>query len=81
MASQIASRVKPGFIKTSTGFGTAGVSAEDVRLMKAAAGRNVKVKASGGIRGWESCREMMEAGAERIGTSSGIHILEEFSRR
>ncbi len=80
IASQIASRVKPDFIKTSTGFGTAGASAEDVRLMKAAAGKNVKVKASGGIRGWESCREMMEAGAERIGTSSGIHILEEFSR-
>lgn len=77
-ASEIAKIVKPDFIKTSTGFGTGGATAEDVRLMKEIVGEDVKVKAAGGIRDWQTCREMIDAGAERIGTSSGIKICMEF---
>lgn len=75
----IAKEVEPDFIKTSTGFGTSGALAEDVRLMKETVGEKVKVKAAGGIRDWETCRQMIEAGAERIGTSSSIKICEEFA--
>ena len=76
--AQIAAEVRPDFIKTSTGFGTGGAQAEDVRLMKETVGDLVKVKAAGGIRDWDSCRKMIEAGAVRIGTSAGIQILEGF---
>lgn len=76
--AEIAREVRPDFIKTSTGFGTGGATAEDVRLMKETAGEGVKVKAAGGIRSWEACRAMLEAGAERIGTSSSFRILAEF---
>jgi deoxyribose-phosphate aldolase len=75
--AKIASRVKPDFVKTSTGFGTAGAKPEHVRLMKQYAGPEVQVKAAGGIRSWEAAREMIEAGATRLGTSSGIKIIEE----
>lgn len=78
--AQIAKEVRPDFIKTSTGFGTSGATPEDVRLMKKTVGDTVKVKAAGGIRDWETCRKMIEAGAERIGTSSSIKICEEFER-
>lgn len=76
--AKIAARVRPDFVKTSTGFGTGGATAADVALMKQIAGPNVKVKAAGGIRGWASCKAMLEAGADRIGTSSSLRILEEF---
>lgn len=75
--SKIASRVKPDFVKTSTGFGTAGAKPEHVRLMKQYAGPDVQVKAAGGIRSWEAAKAMIEAGATRLGTSSGIAIVEE----
>lgn len=75
--SKIASRVKPDFVKTSTGFGTAGAKPEHVRLMKQYAGQDVQVKAAGGIRSWEAAKAMIEAGATRLGTSSGIAIVEE----
>lgn len=76
-ASKIASRVKPDFVKTSTGFGTAGAKPEHVALMKRYAGEDVQVKAAGGIRGWEAARAMIEAGATRLGTSSGVKIISE----
>lgn len=76
-AAKIAARVKPDFVKTSTGFGTAGATAEYVALMKEYAGPEVQVKAAGGIRSWESAKAMIEAGATRLGTSSGIQIIEE----
>lgn len=75
--AQIASRVKPDFVKTSTGFGTAGAKPEHVRLMKLHAGPDVQVKAAGGIRSWEDAKAMIEAGATRLGTSSGIQIVRE----
>lgn len=77
LAAKIALKVGPDFIKTSTGFGTGGATAEDVRIMKQVVGDAIKVKAAGGIRTWETCREMIECGAERIGTSSGIKIISE----
>ena len=76
--AEIAKEVKPDFIKTSTGFGPSGATIEDVKLMKSIVGDEVKVKAAGGIRDWETCKAMIEAGAERIGTSSSLIILEEF---
>ena len=76
-AARIASRVKPDFVKTSTGFGTDGAKPEHVRLMKEYAGPEVQVKAAGGIRTWESAKAMIAAGATRLGTSSGIKIIEE----
>ncbi len=76
-AAKIASRVKPDFVKTSTGFGTAGAKPEHVALMKRYAGEDVQVKAAGGIRSWEAARAMIEAGATRLGTSSGVKIISE----
>ena len=75
--SKIASRVKPDFVKTSTGFGTAGATPEHVRIMKQYAGDGVQVKAAGGIRSWAEAKAVIEAGATRLGTSSGIKIVEE----
>lgn len=77
-AAEIAKEVKPDFIKTSTGFGTGGATVEDVCLMKETVGDDVKVKAAGGIRDWATCRQMIDAGAERIGTSNSITICEQF---
>ena len=77
--AKIAREVRPDFIKTSTGFGTGGATVEDVKLMRDTVGDAVKVKAAGGIRDWATCRAMIEAGAERIGTSAGLKILAEFS--
>lgn len=79
-AAEIAREVRPDFIKTSTGFGTSGALYEDVLLMKKTVGDLVKVKAAGGIRDWETCSRMIDAGAERIGTSGGLLILEQFDR-
>ena len=76
--SLIAKRVKPDFIKTSTGFGTGGATLEDVKLMVETVEGEVKVKAAGGIRDWATCKALIEAGAERIGTSASFKILEEF---
>lgn len=74
----IAKEVKPDFIKTSTGFGTGGATLEDVQLMVETVEGQVKVKAAGGIRDWKTCKAMIDAGAQRIGTSSSLKILEEF---
>lgn len=76
-AAKIAAEVKPTFVKTSTGFGTAGAKVEHVALMKKYAGPDVQVKAAGGIRSWEAAKSMLDAGATRLGTSSGIKIIEE----
>ena len=77
----IAKKVKPDFVKTSTGFGTAGAKVEDVKLMKENVGSNVKVKAAGGIRNTDDFLAMIAAGAERIGTSSGVKIIETLKQR
>lgn len=71
--------VKAGadFVKTSTGFGSGGATVEDVKLMRKIVGNKVGVKASGGIRDYETAISMIEAGASRIGTSSGVKIVKE----
>ena len=79
--SEIAVKVKPDFIKTSTGFGTGGATLEDVKLMKSVVKDEVKVKAAGGIRDLDTFLAMVEAGAERIGTSAGIEIMNEYDKR
>ncbi|MBS0182456.1 MAG: deoxyribose-phosphate aldolase [Nitrospira sp.] len=66
------------YVKTSTGFGAAGATVEDVRLLKETVAGRVKVKASGGIRDWKTTLAMLEAGADRIGTSAGIKIIQEW---
>ena len=73
----IAKKVKPDYIKTSTGFGTGGATVADVRLMKEIVGADVLVKAAGGIRDLQPMLEMLEAGATRIGTSSSVKIINE----
>lgn len=77
---KIAVKVKPDFIKTSTGFGTSGATVEDVKLMKNQVGDAVKVKAAGGIRSADTFKKMVAAGAQRIGTSSGIAIIDELKQ-
>ncbi|GAA0182546.1 deoxyribose-phosphate aldolase [Clostridium sediminicola] len=70
--------VKAGanFVKTSTGFGTGGATVEDVKLMRKTVGENIGVKASGGVRTPEDLTNMVEAGASRIGTSSGVSLIQ-----
>lgn len=72
----IAKEVEPDFIKTSTGFAPSGATFEDVKLMKEQVGPKVKVKAAGGIRDAETFKKMLACGAERIGTSSGMTIID-----
>ncbi|MFC6323751.1 deoxyribose-phosphate aldolase [Companilactobacillus baiquanensis] len=79
--AQIAKKVKPDFIKTSTGFGPSGAKVEDVKLMKSVVGDDVLVKAAGGIRNSDDFIAMISAGADRIGTSSGIKIIEALKQR
>lgn len=68
---------KADYIKTSTGFGTAGATLDDVRLMKAHIGADVKIKAAGGVRSRAEMEEYIKAGCSRIGTSSAISMLKE----
>ncbi len=65
------------FLKTSTGFGPRGATLEDVRLLREVAGDRAKVKASGGIRDKKTAWAMIEAGADRIGASSGVKLVRE----
>lgn len=63
------------FVKTSTGFSTGGATIEDVRLMKQIVGNQIQIKAAGGVRTQSDALAMIEAGANRIGTSGGIAIV------
>ena len=74
--SRIASRVKPDFIKTSTGFGTGGAVAEDVRLMKENCGPEVQVKAAGGIRSREAAIAMLGSMGGGYNVASLLRLLE-----
>ena len=71
----ISKKAGASFVKTSTGFSRAGATAEDVALMKKTVGPDMEVKASGGIKTFESLLQMVEAGATRIGTSAGLTIV------
>ena len=63
------------YVKTSTGFSTGGATVEDIKLMRETVGPNIGVKASGGVRTLQDAKAMIEAGATRIGASSGIAIV------
>ena len=69
------------FVKTSTGFSTSGATVEDIDLMRRTVGEQIGVKASGGVRSYQDAIAMIEVGATRIGTSSGIKIVQEARSR
>jgi len=76
LASKLAVKAGADFVKTSTGFSTGGATPEDVALMRKTVGEQTGVKASGGVRSLEDMKRMIEAGATRIGASSGVKIME-----
>ncbi len=76
---RLAAEAGADFVKTSTGFSTAGATVEDIRLMRQIVGDRIGVKASGGVRTLAALRQMVAAGANRIGTSSGVQIVRELS--
>ena len=75
LACELSLNANADFVKTSTGFGTAGATFEDVILMKKMVGDNAEVKASGGVKSYETAEKYIELGATRLGTSSGIDII------
>lgn len=76
-ACKCALNAKAAFVKTSTGFSTNGATVEDVKLMKDTVKDNCKVKAAGGIRSYEDALKMIDAGADRLGCSAGVKIMEQ----
>jgi deoxyribose-phosphate aldolase len=74
-ASKICVKARAHFVKTSTGFSTSGATVEAVKLMVAAVEGKAEIKASGGVRSLEDARKYIELGATRLGTSSGIAIM------
>lgn len=80
MACKLSLKAGTDFVKTSTGFSTSGAKVEDVKLMRETVGKNVGVKAAGGIRDYKTTMEMINAGANRIGASAGIAIVKEASK-
>jgi deoxyribose-phosphate aldolase len=75
-ACEIAKNAGADFVKTSTGFSSGGATVEDVALMRRIVGPEMGIKASGGIKDWQSAVAMIHAGADRLGTSSGVVIVE-----
>jgi deoxyribose-phosphate aldolase len=76
-AARVAKNAGSDFVKTSTGFGPAGATVDDVRLLRSVVGAEMGVKAAGGIRTFEDLKKMVEAGANRIGASASVKIVEE----
>lgn len=74
-ACMIAKEAGADFVKTSTGFGPGGATVEDIKLMRETVGPEIGVKASGGVRDFETAKAMIDAGATRIGASSGVTIV------
>src|SRR5213596_1833856 len=75
-----ANRVKPDFMKTYTGYGPSGATVEDVRMMRSSLLPEIQIKAAGGIRSYAEALQLLQAGASRLGTSSGLKIIEEASK-
>lgn len=75
IACQLALKAEADFVKTSTGFSTGGATTNDVAFMRQCVGNNAYVKASGGIRDKETAIAMVEAGADRLGTSATVNII------
>jgi len=80
-ACQASVNAKATFVKTSTGFSTAGATVEDVKLMKQTVNGKCFVKAAGGIRTGEDAQKMIDAGADRLGCSAGIQIITDFQNK
>ena len=76
-AAEIAEEAGADYVKTSTGFGESGASFHAVEIMKKAISSNVKIKASGGIKDYETAKKYIDMGVSRIGTSSGIQLIEQ----
>jgi len=76
-ACKLAEEAGADFVKTSTGFAGKGATLEDICIMRGAVGPNMKLKASGGIKTFEQAAEFVNAGCERLGTSSTAAIAEE----
>ena len=74
-ACELAVKAGADFVKTSTGFGKGGATLRDVALIKKIVGDRIKVKASGGIRDYHTAIAMIEAGADRLGTSATVKIV------
>ncbi len=75
LACQLSEQAGAAFVKSCSGFSGGGATVEDIRLMRAAVSAHVKVKASGGIRDRATALAMLDAGAQRLGTSSGVAIM------
>lgn len=73
--AQLSEKAGADFIKTSTGFGTGGATFEDVTLMRETVSEQIKIKAAGGIRDIETAKKYIEMGVERLGTSSGVSLV------
>ena len=80
-ACELSMEAGANFVKTSTGFSTAGAKVEDVELMKSIVGDNLEVKASGGIRDLDTALKMIESGATRLGVSAGVQIVKEYQSK
>ena len=76
LACQLIEEAGAHFVKTSTGFGPSGATIEDVKLLRKTVSEKVGVKASGGIRDLATALAMIDAGATRLGTSSGVTIVQ-----
>lgn len=74
-ACELSLAAKADFVKTSTGFGTGGATVEDVTLMKEVVGDKAQIKASGGVRDFETAKRYIDMGVTRLGTSSGVQLM------
>ncbi|HET8753770.1 MAG TPA: deoxyribose-phosphate aldolase [Salinimicrobium sp.] len=80
LASELSVKANADFVKTSTGFGTAGADFEGIKLMKQAVGDKAEIKASGGIKTLDIALNFIELGVSRIGTSSGVSIIKDLKK-
>ncbi|MBO5940987.1 MAG: deoxyribose-phosphate aldolase, partial [Kiritimatiellae bacterium] len=80
LACRLAKKAGFDFVKSSTGFGSGGATADDVALMRKTVGKSMGVKAAGGIRTFDDAAKMIAAGANRIGCSSGVSIMESMEK-
>lgn len=80
IAAKIVERAGADYVKTSTGFGPSGAKIEDVKLLRSILSPHMKIKAAGGIRTGEQALSFLEAGADRLGTSSGTKIIEDLKK-
>lgn len=75
LACQLAKKAGAEFVKTSTGFSRSGATIEDIKLMRETLGPNIGIKASGGVRDFKTAKDMIDAGATRIGASASVAIV------